>query len=374
MKIAILGTRGIPNNYGGFEQFAEFISVGLVQKGHEVTVYNPHYHPFSGSEFKGVHIIRMKNTEKSIGALGNFMYDYYCLKDALKHDYDIVYEAGYATCSPFFYLLKGSRTRLITNMDGIEWMRAKWGFFTRRLMKYLETLAVKRSHYILSDNPGIQEYYRKNFRRDSFCVAYGASLDVCPVEDHLARFAVEAGNYFMLIARMEPENNIDLILEAYRQSGRTEPFLVIGNHETKYGQYLFNKHKSPVVRFCGSIYEKDTLDSLRHYCKAYLHGHSVGGTNPSLLEAMASSAFIVAHDNPFNASVLQSNALYFNSIEKLSSLYRDIEGHLLTFKSTFIENNIKEINQHYNWQYIIDQHEEIFYRILSGGCPELASW
>lgn len=102
MKIAILGTRGIPNNYGGFEQFAEFVSVGLVKKGHDVTVYNPHFHSYNCNEFKGVKIIKIKSAEESIGAAGNFLYDYRCLKDAAKRNFDIIYEAGYATCSPFF--------------------------------------------------------------------------------------------------------------------------------------------------------------------------------------------------------------------------------------------------------------------------------
>ena len=102
MKIAILGTRGIPNNYGGFEQFAEHLSIGLVQKGHDVTVYNPHFHPYNIPEFKGVTIIKIESPEKKLGSAGNFIYDYRCLKDAMYKKFDIIYEAGYATCSPFF--------------------------------------------------------------------------------------------------------------------------------------------------------------------------------------------------------------------------------------------------------------------------------
>lgn len=364
MRIAILGTRGIPNNYGGFEQFAEFISVGLVKKGHDVTVYNPHYHSYDCNEFKGVKIIKVKNAEQRIGAAGNFLYDYRCLKDAAQRNFDIVYEAGYATCSPFFYTLKGTRTKLITNMDGIEWMRAKWSFFEKRLMKYLESLAVRRSHYIISDNPGIQHYYKEKFNKDSFFIPYGADLSLNPDKKDLERFNVKPANYFMLIARMEPENNIDIVLQAYKQSGRTEPFLVIGNHEIKYGRALHKKYNSGPIRFLGSIYNKKILDSLRHFCKAYLHGHSVGGTNPSLLEAMASSAFIIAHKNPFNASVLKSNALYFDTAESLCEIFGNINSHLSLYKRDFINSNKKEIDRNYRWQSIIDRHEEIFHDIV----------
>ena len=137
MKIAILGTRGIPNNYGGFEQFAEYISIGLVKKGHDVTVYNPSFHPYKETKFKGVNIIKAYSPEEKLGSMGNFIYDYNCLKDAKQRNFDIIYEAGYATCSPFFYLLKSKKSKLITNMDGIEWKRSKWNFLTKKLMKFL---------------------------------------------------------------------------------------------------------------------------------------------------------------------------------------------------------------------------------------------
>jgi glycosyltransferase involved in cell wall biosynthesis len=275
-----------------------------------------------------------------------------------------VYEAGYATCAPFLFLLKNSKAKLITNMDGLEWKRSKWNFLTKKLMKYLELTSVKRSQYLIADNLGIQQYYKEQYNKNSFFVSYGANLSSdCNVRD-LESFSVQPDNYFILIARLEPENNIDLILNAYEVSGRREPFLVIGNYETKYGKYLIKKHNSANIKFLGSIYNKPVLDSLRFYSKAYLHGHSVGGTNPSLLEAMASSSFIIAHNNPFNNTVLQSNALYFNNVEDLSSLYRDIDNTISLFKRGFVNNNMCEISTNYSWQNIIDQYENIFNSIL----------
>ena len=200
MKIAILGTRGIPNNYGGFEQFAEYISVGLVKKGHQVTVYNPHFHPYGEATFNGVSIIKINSPEDKIGAAGNFIYDYRCLKDAIRRDFDIIYEAGYGTCSPFFYLVRGHEARLITNMDGLEWKRSKWNYVTRQLMKYFEYLAVKKSHYLISDNLGIKEYYKNNFNKDSFYLAYGADPIDVPDIDVLNNYHLKKKDYLMLIA------------------------------------------------------------------------------------------------------------------------------------------------------------------------------
>lgn len=364
MRIAILGTRGIPNNYGGFEQFAEYISTGLVKKGHHVTVYNPHFHPYKLTEFKGVNIIVINSPEEKIGSIANFVYDYKCLKDAAERNFDIIYEAGYATCSPFFYLLKSTNTRLITNMDGLEWKRSKWGFFAKRVMKFLEKLAVKRSHYLVSDNQGIQEYYRESFNKESFFIPYGADININHDRNDLSGFKVTADDFFIIIARMEPENNIDIILKAYQKSGRTEPLLVIGNYETKYGRLLYKKHNKNGIRFLGSIYNKKVLDSLRYYSKAYLHGHSVGGTNPSLLEAMASSCFIIAHQNLFNKSVLKRNGIYFESIETLKNIFINIDT-IINHKIEFITNNLEEINLNYNWESIISKHSTIFEKIIS---------
>ena len=364
MKLAILGTRGIPNNYGGFEQFAEYISVGLVNKGHDVTVYNPTSHPYKKDEFKGVKIIRANSPENILGSAANFIYDYHCLKDAAKRDFDIIYEAGYATCSPFLFLLKNSTVKLITNMDGIEWKRSKWNFFTKKLMKYLESLSVKKSQFLVADNLGIQQYFKEAYNKDSFCIAYGANLSNDDNIENLGQFNVHPENYFMLIARLEPENNIELILEAYKNSERSEPFLVIGSYETKYGKYLFKKYNNTRIKFLGSIYNKPVLDSLRYYCKAYLHGHSVGGTNPSLLEAMASSAFIIAHNNPFNNSILKLNALYFTTQKNLTEQYLDIDKKIALLKTSFINNNIHQIKTNFSWQYIIEEYENIFNNIV----------
>ena len=249
MKIAILGTRGIPNNYGGFEQFAEIISVNLVTRGHQVTVYNPVSHPYKCNEFKGVKIIHIQSPENKIGSAANFVYDYYCLKDAVKRNFDIIYEAGYATCSPFFYLLKKTGAKLVTNVDGLEWKRSKWNFFTKQLMKYLEALAVKRSQYLVSDNPGIQQYYIEKYNKNSFMIPYGADVNLTADKSDLDAFNISEQNYFMLIARMEPENNINLILQAYKNSGRQEPFIVIGNYTTKYGKLLYKKYNSTQIIF-----------------------------------------------------------------------------------------------------------------------------
>ena len=216
MRIAILGTRGIPNNYGGFEQFAEYLSADLVESGHSVTVYNPRFHPFKDDNFKGVEIVRMYSPENQLGAAANFIYDFLCLRHAIYQDYDIIYEAGYGTCAIFYPLLvrfKRRKSVLVTNMDGMEWKRSKWGRFSKRVMKYTEKLAVRYSDQLIADNNGISDYFSEEYGISTTVLEYGADLVVSYSEQTLIEYNLTKMNYFMVVARLEPENNVHLILD-----------------------------------------------------------------------------------------------------------------------------------------------------------------
>jgi len=368
MKIAILGTKGIPNNYGGYEQFAEFISQRLVERGHEVTVYNPSFHPYREPTYKGVSIITKFSPETVIGGSANFIYDFLCLKDALQRDFDIIYEAGYHSVAPSYRLL-GVRNRkspaIVTNMDGLEYNRSKWSNFTQQLIRKLEKIAVRDSPHMISDNLGIQEHYQQRFGKDSFFLPYGADLVDKVNEQQLIPYEVASYQYAMLVARFEPENNLETILDGFLASGATFPFLVVGNHGTRYGRFLKAKYPDTRVRFVGGIYDKPVLDSLRHFAAVYFHGHSVGGTNPSLLEAMACGAYIVAHDNPFNRKVLFDAARYFRNAEQVKQALQGLNENRSREASIFAEENVKRIKDQYNWDTIVDQHEKLFEMLIA---------
>ncbi|MDL2214578.1 DUF1972 domain-containing protein [Dysgonomonas sp. OttesenSCG-928-M03] len=364
MKIAILGTRGIPNSYGGFEQFAEYLSVGLSRLGHSVTVYNTSFHEYEGDNYKGVSISKIYSPEKIIGASANFIYDYLCLKDALKKDFDIIYELGYHSNAPSYYFLNEKSPVIITNMDGLEWKRSKWSPLTRKLIHKLEKIAINKSDYLISDNPAIRDYYLQNFEKDSFYIPYGAEVVKHFDEKTLVEYNVSAKNYFLIIARLEPENNIEMILDGFIQSQCSYPFLVIGNKDSKYGKYLQKKYTEKNILFLGGIYNKEVLDNLRHFSSAYFHGHSVGGTNPSLLEAMASQAFIIAHDNPFNHKVLGGDSIYFKQSEDISSIIKNEDYKFKNFHIA-ISNNLTKIEITYSWSKIISDYENLFLNILN---------
>lgn len=359
MKIAILGTRGIPNHYGGFEQFAEYLSVGLVELGHEVIVYNSHLHPYQEPSFKGVQIVHCQDPEDQIGTAGQFIYDLNCILDSRKRNFDIILQLGYTSSSVWSRLFP-KNALLTTNMDGLEWKRTKYSKPVQRFLRYAERLAIKHSDYLISDSLGIQQYLHTEYGAESDFIPYGANIFTDPRPDRLTNMNLSAFGYDLLIARLEPENSIETILAGAEQAS-IRPMVVVGNHETKYGAFLKSHFsESSVIHFVGGIYDQDMLNNLRYHSNIYFHGHTVGGTNPSLLEAMGCSTLICAHDNVFNKTILGTDALYFTNADQVSAILKNkmrIEHH------PWIDLNKAKILSIYSWSNIIQQYNDHFSKI-----------
>jgi len=364
LKIAIIGTRGIPNKYGGFEQFAEKLSIGLVEREHDVTVYNPHFHEYKLKNYNNVIIRRIYSPEKIIGSSANYLYDFLSLKDALKNNFDLIYECGYQSSSFSYLLLPINNSIVITNMDGLEWQRSKWNRIVKFLTKLSEKIAVKKSHFLLADNEGIREYYIKYFNKDSFMIPYGAEIFNTPNEKMLLKYNLEKYSYFLNIARLEPENNVETIIVGLIKSSSNIPLIIVGNTNTKYGSYLEKKYSNNgKVIFLGGIYDTELINNLRHFSKIYFHGHSVGGTNPALLEAMACGSYIVAHDNQFNRNVLPINSDFFKSSDDIKNLVESIDSKESRI-TALRKNNVFQIESKYSWSNIIDQYEKLFITLI----------
>jgi glycosyltransferase involved in cell wall biosynthesis len=364
MKIAILGTRGIPNHYGGFEQFAENLSLGLVQKGHQVTVYNSHNHCYKESSWNGVDIVHCYDPEYLLGTAGQFIYDLNCILDCRKKRFDVILELGYTSSSVWLgRFLNKSKFVVSTNMDGHEWKRSKYSKTVKRFLKYAEKLAVKNSGYLIADSVPIKMYLQGRYNAEATYIPYGAVIFDEPDVSVVEQYELTPHNYDMLVARLESENSVEVILHGVAQSTCGRPFLVVGNCHTKYGLYLqdkFARYKN--IRFLNGIYDINVLNNLRYYSSIYFHGHTVGGTNPSLLEAMASSALICAHDNVYNASILRDNAHYFRSAEKVREILDTVHRHHPESKKK-IGNNLNTIATTYTWDKIINQYIQHFEKI-----------
>ncbi|MBL7742142.1 MAG: DUF1972 domain-containing protein [Chitinophagaceae bacterium] len=356
LKIGISGTRGIPNHYGGFEQFAEHLSVGLSQRGHDVTVYNSSLHPYKQKEWKGVQVIHCKDLENRIGTAGQFIYDWNCINDARIRNFDVLLHLGYTSDSVWHWRWP-KKTVNIVNMDGLEWQRSKYNKPTQRFLKWAESLAAKNAHTMIADSPGIQEYLFKTYGKKPVFIPYGAEPFLQPDPSVLVKYKLTPYRYFLLIARMEPENNIEMIIQGHLASGHRNPLFIIGNITNKYGRYITSRYNNPAIKFSDAIYDQSELDNLRYYSSIYFHGHSVGGTNPSLLEAMACGCRIMANDNRFNRAVLQEDAGYFRESNDVAQA---INTPLAT---SVIERwkkmNLEKIRLVYNHEKIVDSYEEI---------------
>lgn len=357
MRVAILGTRGIPNNYGGFEQCAEYLALGLSDRGYNITVYNSHNHPYQKSSWNGIQITHCYDPEYRWGTAGQFVYDFNCILDTRKREFDVIIQLGYTSSSVWGWLLPRESV-VTTNMDGLEWKRTKFSGKVKRFLLYAEKLGVKYSDYLISDSIGIQDYLFEKYGKESTFIPYGAHLFNDDDPDVLAEYNLLPYSYDMLIARLEPENSIEIILDGVVKSANNRPFIVVGKHETTYGEYLKNKYKAYAhIRFIGGIYDINKCNNLRFYSNLYFHGHTVGGTNPSLLEAMASDSLISANDNPFNRYILGEDALYFNTAqdvaEHVSIVYYEDAGN-----QQMIQNNRRKITEKYTWDIIVDQYAD----------------
>lgn len=356
LKIGILGTRGIPNHYGGFEQFAQYLSLGLVQRGHEVFVYNSDQHPYQEKDWNGVNIIHCRDLEYKFGTFGQFFYDLNCNRDAAKRDFDILLHLGYTSDSVWHWKWP-KKTINMVNMDGMEWKRSKYNKMTQRFLRWAESLAAKNAQVLVADSPRIKEYLKETYNKDAVFIPYGAELFTAVDADVPAQHRLVPYEYFLLVARMEPENNIEMIVRGHIASGHKFPLVIIGNITNKFGQYLKSTYNHPNIRFDGPVYDQPELSNLRYHSARYFHGHSVGGTNPSLLEAMACNCNIAAHDNVFNKAVLNGEADYFSSAEEIATLINTpLNGQLAAHRQEMNRNKIRHI---YNLEKNISDYENL---------------
>ena len=356
LSIGILGTRGIPNHYGGFEQFAQYLSAGLVKRGHQVSVYNSSLHPYQEKTWEGVQLIHCTDAEHKLGTVGQFIYDLNCIQDARKRSFDVLLHLGYTSDSIWHRRWPRQMVHVV-NMDGMEWMRSKYNKLTQKFLRKAESWAAHHADVLVADSVKIREHIRERYKKDAVFIPYGGEVFTQPDASVPATCGLEAGNYYMLMARMEPENNIEMIIKGYLASGQNIPLYIIGNATNQYGRKLSEKYIHPGIRFAGAIFDPVVLNNLRYFARSYFHGHSVGGTNPSLLEAMASSADIAAHDNVFNRAVLGAHARYFRDPEELAALMRQpLEP---AQRTAFIAQNLEKIRNEYSQDKIIGAYESL---------------
>jgi len=362
LKIGILGSRGIPNAYGGYEQFAQHLSQRLAARGHRVWVYNSSLHPYRESSWKGVRLIHQPDPEDRLGAFGQFVYDYHCLRDARRRRFDVLFQLGYTSSAIWFPIWPKQAVNVI-HMDGLEWQRSKYRPAVRRFLKSMEALAARKGDLLIADSLAIRDHLRQAYGKEAVFIPYGAPLQLTFDPRRLTEYQLTPRRYFLAVARFVPENNLETLMEGYLAAEPREHLVLVGNTDAGYGQQLKKRFASERIRFLGGLYQEDKLNSLRHFARLYFHGHSVGGTNPSLLEAMACGAPIAAHDNPFNRAVLDQEAAYFSDAAEVARLLRELpEQEVLR---QWCAKNLDKIRKQYNWEKVVDEFETLFQRITA---------
>lgn len=359
LKIAILGSQGIPAKFGGFETFAEQLATRLVQRNFAVTVFCEAEGYNSLGTYKGVTLSYVKTPK--ITALRSIWFDTVCIIKCLRK-YDIIYMLGYSVAFAFFLPFVFGE-KFLVNMDGLEWKRTKWSNFAKRYLRAMEYLAFKCATKVVADAEGIAHYLIKKYGNQDkvVMIPYGADIiKTPPDQEKLTPYGLQPKEYYLVVCRLEPENHVLEIIQGFSKTAGQRKLVIIGDYQagTPYTESLV-RNKDERVVFLGSIYDQELLTALRYHCHAYLHGHSVGGTNPSLLEAMACDNFVVAHDNVFNREVTENQGWYFTNSGEVQQLVEKLESEGPPAQASAVFRDI--MKNKYNWDLIADSYARLFH-------------
>lgn len=353
-KVAIVGTQGVPASYGGFETLVENIIGENCPSDIQYTIFcSSKDIPRRKGLYKGC---ILKYVPLHANGMQSIPYDIWSLCRVMR-GYDSILILGTSGCSflPIFRLF--CRTRLIVNIDGLEFRRAKWGRVARWILRFSTAAAVRYADVVIADNKGIQDYVSETYRKDSVLIAYGGDHVGRKVSDDfqdkcLTGYGLQKGKYAITVCRIEPENNCHITLEAFAKSGKKLVF--IGNWEhSEYARDLREKYcVYPNIVILNGIYNLDILYVLRTNAEMYIHGHSAGGTNPSLVEAMFFGRPIIAYDVVYNRETTKNEAYYFTDVESLKKLIsrQDLNG-----------DKMKCIAEaEYTWEHISQQYYSLY--------------
>jgi glycosyltransferase involved in cell wall biosynthesis len=359
MKVLrILGTRGLPAAHGGFETFAEHLALFLVPRGWRVIVYNQDEGtgPVIEDEWQGVQRVRIPVATQ--GPKASVVFDWLATRHAARHA-DLCLTLGYNT-AVFCAWLRWARVPNVINMDGIEWQRAKWGALAKSWFWLNEHAGSLLGNHLVADHPQIAEHLMRSTAADKITmIPYGADLLRDVPHAPVRALGLEPGAYLTLIARPEPENSVLEVVEAFSRRPRGMTLAVLGAYkdDQPYHRAVLAA-AGPEVRFLGAIYDKPVVQALRAHCAAYVHGHSVGGTNPSLVEALGAGNAVLAHDNRFNRWVAADGARYFSDADSAAKIFDallDDPAELRVMRQAALTRH----TQAFTWQAVLEDYERL---------------
>jgi glycosyltransferase involved in cell wall biosynthesis len=362
MRIAILGTRGVPASYGGFETFAEELGARLVQRGHDVTVYGrSHWVPRRVARHRGMEIVRLPAPRSKY--LETVVHALFSAFAALPRAWDVVYLCNVANV-PAAILLRGAGKKVVLNVDGLEWQRAKWGALGRTYYRVAARLAARLPIELVTDARVIQRHYRREYGRETAYFPYGTDLEPVADDGTLAALGLQAGRYVLYVSRLEPENNAHVVLAAFA-GVRTDLALAVVGDAPYAGEYIAGLRRAaasdPRVRLLGGRYGH-AYHVLRSHAAAYVQATEVGGTHPALVEAMGFGNAITANDVPEHREVLDDAGLYYRDTGGLTAAFQRLldEPALAAEMRARASRRAREL---YSWDAVADAYEDWLARL-----------
>lgn len=352
-KINIIGTVGVPACYGGFESLVENM-LDYTPEDVEYTVFcTSQKYETKFESYKGA---KLKYLDLNANGKDSIMYDYKSMKMSM--DSDIMLILGVSGCMFLPFIRRKFKGKIITNIDGLEWKRDKWNLLAKWLLHHSEKMAVKYSDIVIGDNKGITDYVKEAYKKDAVLIAYGGDHVTKVQDDSLyEKYPYMKHPYAVTVCRIEPENNVHKIIEAFSRIPEKQ-LVIVGNWKnSEYGTNLkeqFSKFEN--IHLLDPIYESHEINWIRSNASLYVHGHSAGGTNPSLVEAMNFGLPILAFDCVYNRATTQDECLYWSTEEDIIDLVNNSES-----KFDAIAIKMKELGaKEYAWENIAKQYNELW--------------
>ena len=367
MKIAILGTRGIPANYGGFETFAEELSTRLVARGHSVAVYGrTNSIRYREPTYRGVRLILLPTISHKY--LDTVAHTFLSVLHVLFQDAEVVLICNSAN-SLFSFLPRLAGKKTVVNVDGLERQRRKWNRLGRHWYRLSEWLSTFLPNAIVSDARVIQQYYRERYGKESYCIAYGAETGRTETRGCLDRLGLEPGGYVLYVSRLEPENNALLVVQAFENVATDKKMVIVG--DAPYAREYIAQLKTtrdPRILFPGAIYGVGYKE-LQSHAFCYVHATEVGGTHPALIEAMGCGRCVLYLDTPENREVAgEAGIAYEKSREDLAAKM-DVVLRDASLREQCEERAVLRVRERYRWEDITAKYERLFEELRNGAMP-----
>lgn len=364
MKIALIGTRGIPASYGGFETCAEELGARLVMRGHDVTVYcRTHHISYSEPSYRGMHLVRLPTITNKY--LDTIVHTALSSAHAMGQGYDVVlmFIAGN---SPVSFLPRLAGQRVALNVDGLDWKRRKWPPLAKKYIQFAEWLATKMPDAVITDSRGVQAYYRERWKAETTYIAYGADVGPLPPGDYLERFGLEPRNYILFVGRLVPENCAHHLVEAFKHLKTDMKCVIVGDapYATEYIARL-KASAGPNVIFTGYLFGEGYRE-LSSHAYAFVETSEVGGTHPALLEAMAFGNVVIVNDTRENLETIgEAGCVYLGAGggPELAGVLEDLMNDPKRAEEYRCKAR-ERVNKHFTWDAITDEYEALFKHML----------